>query len=118
VPSNIEHSLVWTKRPIVHPAVVDPSIAARVAQDGLWGFTGTCPPPPSPDVLARCLAALSDWGVTSETILRSPPPTEAEAALLAAAGAEVDRFMRNNWDERVWETAWIVNPPVRMTAIV
>jgi hypothetical protein len=117
VPRNIEHSLVWTKLPIVHPAVVDSRIAARVHQDGLWGFTANVTPPPPASRITECLPVLAEWGVTEDMIIQSPPPTEEEAQLLTRACAEVDRFVRNNWDESIWETAWIVNPPVRRSTI-
>ena len=33
--------------------------------------------------------------------------------MVEAAGAEVDKFVRDRWAEKEWETAWFVNPPVR-----
>ncbi|KAF7298758.1 hypothetical protein MIND_00823300 [Mycena indigotica] len=46
VPASVTHTLVWTKIPIFHPSLIDPSIQARIDQDGLWGFTGSSIPPP------------------------------------------------------------------------
>ncbi|KAH0586401.1 hypothetical protein H2248_007637 [Termitomyces sp. 'cryptogamus'] len=110
VPPEIEHTLIWTCLPIYHEDLVAKSISARVEQDGLWGFTGSTSPPPSPSTLPSCLPALSDWGITIDKLMRSIPPTEEEAELLRRAGEEIQEFIRNRWDESKWETAWFVNP--------
>jgi hypothetical protein len=117
VPSEVEHTLVWTKLPIMHPALIHPSVAARIAQDGLCGFTGARTPPPPPDALPACLPALAEWGVTLDALVRSAPPSAADAAHVAAAGAEVHEFVRRRWPEREWETAWFVNPLVSMRRV-
>lgn len=96
----------------MHPSLVDPTIAVRVDQDGLCGFTGASTPPPSADALAESLPALAEWGVTMGSLVRSPPPSAAEQTLLQRAGAEVDGYVRRRWREDEWETAWFVNPPV------
>ncbi|KAJ3513495.1 hypothetical protein NLJ89_g2917 [Agrocybe chaxingu] len=111
VPSNIEHTLIWTKVPIYHPDLVAPSIKARIDQDGLWGFTGSGSPPPSPSTLPDCLPALTEWGITLEKMVKSRTPTPEEALLIKQAGTEVHRFVKNRWLESEWETAWFVNPP-------
>ncbi|KAG6813592.1 hypothetical protein H0H92_009637 [Tricholoma furcatifolium] len=110
VPPEIEHTLIWTRLPIYHEDLVAESITARVAQDGLWGFTGNSSPPPSPSTLPSCLPALADWGVTIDKLIRSTSPTPEEAALLYRAGEEIQEFVRKRWDESSWETAWFVNP--------
>jgi len=110
VPPEIEHTLVWTRLPILPPDL-PPSIARRLLQDGLWGFTGSLEPPPSPDNLPDYLPALAEWGVTLDELVRSPPGTEEEEALVKKMGAEVDAFVRRRWKESEWETAWFVNPP-------
>ena len=112
VPPEIEHTLIWTKVPIYHPDLVDESIKGRIDQDGLWGFTGIESPPPSPSHLPECLPALAEWGITEDKMVKSAPPTEEEKALIEKAGSEVHRFVKNRWDEKEWETAWFVNPPV------
>ncbi|KAF8882026.1 hypothetical protein CPB84DRAFT_1791182 [Gymnopilus junonius] len=111
VPPEVEHTLIWTKVPIYHPDLVDESIKVRIDQDGLWGFTGTDTPPPSPSNLPVCLPALAEWCVTQDKMIASAPPTEKERVLIEKAGSEVHRYVRNRWDEKVWETAWFVNPP-------
>ncbi|PCH39885.1 hypothetical protein WOLCODRAFT_88342 [Wolfiporia cocos MD-104 SS10] len=110
VPPEIEHTLIWTRVPI-YPPTLPPSIEKRLLQDGLWGFTGTLTPPPSPDTLSDCLPALADWGVTIDKLVRSPPDTEEEQAMIDGVGKEVDTFIRRRWIEEEWETAWFVNPP-------
>ncbi|EIN12656.1 hypothetical protein PUNSTDRAFT_97471 [Punctularia strigosozonata HHB-11173 SS5] len=112
VPPEVEHTLIWTKLPIVHDALVPASIRARIHQDGLWGFTGTPPddPPPSPSHVTDALPALAEWGVTPDKLVRSPRGTDEEEALVRRAGREVQEFVKRRWDERVWETAWFVNP--------
>lgn len=108
----MEHTLIWTRIPIYHPTLVPPLIKDRIEQDGLWGFTGNTSPPPSPSTLPACLPALSEWGITLDTMVVSAKATEEEEELIRRAGEEVDNFVKNRWDENEWETAWFVNPPV------
>ena len=108
----MEHTLIWTKVPIYHSDLLDESIKSRVEQDGLWGFTGSDTAPPSPSRLPEALPALSEWGITLETMIVSPRPASDEKPLIERAGREVERFVKNRWDESRWETAWFVNPPV------
>jgi hypothetical protein len=110
VPSEIEHTLIWTKVPIYHPDLIDDSIKPRIDQDGLWGFTGSDSPPPSPSLLPSYLPALAQWGITKETMVVSAKPTKTEAIQIEQAGQEVHRYVRNRWPESDWETAWFVNP--------
>ncbi|KAJ3764410.1 hypothetical protein EV360DRAFT_91298 [Lentinula raphanica] len=111
VPPEIEHTLVWTQVPIFHPDIIPASIAPRIEQDGLWGFTGNSSPPPSPSNLPSCLPALAEWGVTLENMVVSQRGTEEEEALVREAGRHVDEYIRRKWKESEWETAWFVNPP-------
>ena len=113
VPAEVEHTLIWTKVPIYHSDLLDETIKSRVEQDGLWGFTGNDTPPPSPSHLPESLPALSEWGITLETMIVSPKPAPDEEPLIERAGREVERFVKNRWSESIWETAWFVNPPVR-----
>jgi hypothetical protein len=112
VPADVEHTLIWTRVPIFHEDIVDSSIRARVEQDGLWGFTGSTSPPPSPSRLPLCLPALAEWGLTAEKMITSPKGTAEQDALVQRAGKEVHEFVKARWAEDVWETAWFVNPPV------
>jgi hypothetical protein len=98
--------------PIFHPDLVPESIKARIDQDGLWGFTGSDSPPPSPSNTAAYFPSLADWGITMDKLNRSSPPTLEEAVLIKNAGREVHRYVQNRWLEMEWETAWFVNPPV------
>ncbi|KIY46678.1 hypothetical protein FISHEDRAFT_46868 [Fistulina hepatica ATCC 64428] len=111
VPSEVEHTLIWTRLPIFQPSLIPESIQERVERDGLWGFTGSNEPPPSPSTLPAILPVLSEWGVTMDSLVRSPPGTQEEDQLVKAAGKEVHDFVRNRWIEEEWETAWFVNPP-------
>ncbi|PSR71994.1 hypothetical protein PHLCEN_2v12204 [Hermanssonia centrifuga] len=110
VPPEIEHALIWTCLPVIPPDL-PPSIAPRVLQDGLWGFTGSNLPPPSPSTLHECLPALSDWNVTADKLIRSPQGTLEEDELVRQTSSEIDVFVRRRWVESEWETAWFVNPP-------
>ncbi|KAH9980138.1 hypothetical protein BGW80DRAFT_1454671 [Lactifluus volemus] len=112
VPSSVEHYLIWTVLPIFPPDL-PPVIKPRLLQDGLWGFTGYTAnsPPPSPSKLPTCLPALSDWGVTQASLIRSPRGTADEEAALQQAGSDVHKFIIATWKEQEWETAWFVNPP-------
>ncbi|RDB17946.1 hypothetical protein Hypma_000964 [Hypsizygus marmoreus] len=111
VPAEIEHTLIWTRVPVFHEDLVDRSVSARIEQDGLWGFTGSLTPPPSPSTLPLCLSALSEWGVTKDKMIKSEKGTLEEEALVRRAGEEVQKFVQNRWIEAEWETAWFVNPP-------
>src|ERR1700735_603191 len=112
VPADIEHALVWTRLPIIDFSRVPSQIAARLHQDGLWGFTGCSSPPPSPSTLPSCLPALAEWNVTMDKLIRSPTGTPAEEEMVRDVGREVDQFVRNRWVEKEWETAYFINPPV------
>ena len=94
------------------PIDLYPSIAARLGQDGLWGFTGLDSPPPSPSTLPSCLPALADWGVTMDKLITSPKGSDEEEELVRKAGDEIATFVKRRWNEDEWETAWFVNPPV------
>jgi hypothetical protein len=113
VPPDIEHTLIWTRLPIFHASIIPKPIAARVEQDGLWGFTGSTSPPPSPSLLPSYLPTLSEWGTTLDKLVRSKKGTQEEDDMVRQAGYEVHEFVRNRWVEQEWETAWFVNPPVR-----
>ncbi len=96
------------------PPNLPPLIKPRLLQDGLWGFTGypADSPPPSPSQLLACLPALSDWGITEASLIRSTRGTEEEETAVREAGSEVHKFVIATWKEQEWETAWFVNPPV------
>lgn len=117
VPTEVEHTLIWTKMPIYHSDLVADTINARIDQDGLWGFTGNDLPPPSPSNLPSSISKLAEWGVTMDKLIRSEPPTEEEEILIQRAGREVDRYVKNRWVEEDWETAWFVNPPVSVSSL-
>ena len=96
------------------PPNLPPLIKLRLLQDGLWGFSGYSAnsPPPSPSQLPACLPALSDWGVTEASLIRSARGTEDEETAVREAGSEVHKFVVATWKEQEWETVWFVNPPV------
>ena len=98
--------------PIYHPDLVADAIKTRIHQDGLWGFTGSDLPPPSPSNLPSCISKLAESGDTMDTMIKSEPQTEEEKILIQKAGREVHRYVKNKWPEKEWETAWFVNPPV------
>lgn len=124
----MEHSLIWTKVPILPlPSLIMPHVAttlssdlhekvrARLEQDGLWGFTGALEPPPSPSLLPESLGALRDWGVTMDKLVISPRGSPEEEEAVRMSGMEVQSFITRRWKEREWETCWFVNPPVSIT---
>ena len=112
VPLEIEHSLVWSRVPIFHAALIPPAVNSRVQQDGLCGFTGSTDSTESFPSLESCLPALADWGVTMDELVRSVTISDAENAMVEDAGREVREFVKRRWKENQWETAWFVNPPV------
>ncbi|KXN81752.1 hypothetical protein AN958_03769 [Leucoagaricus sp. SymC.cos] len=112
VPTDVEHTLIWTRIPIYHHTLVPPSIKARIEQDGLWGFTGDTSPPPDPvEHLPAYISTLAEWGITLDTMVVSKRGTEQEEELVRRAGSNVHEFVKKRWNEDEWETAWFVNPP-------
>ncbi|TFK73639.1 hypothetical protein BDN72DRAFT_893819 [Pluteus cervinus] len=111
IPADVEHTLIWTRLPIFHPDLIHESVTARVEQDGLWGFTGLVGPPPDLSLLPTYLPALAEWGITMDRLIRSERGSEEQEEAVRRAGQEVQKFVRNRWDETKWETAWFVNPP-------
>lgn len=110
VPPEIEHTVVWSRVPIFHPALVPSSIEARIQQDGLCGFTGSNTSAEHLPSLESCLPTLAEWGVTIESI-RIPRGSEEDEEMVRNAGKEVSAFVKRRWQENKWETAWFVNPP-------
>ncbi|KIP09689.1 hypothetical protein PHLGIDRAFT_502877 [Phlebiopsis gigantea 11061_1 CR5-6] len=110
VPPEIEHALIWTKMPMI-PLDLPASVKPRILQDGLWGFTGSTTPPPSPSLVPTFLPALADWGVTMDKLIVSARGTDEEEKLVRGAGKEIETFVKTKWVEHEWETAWFVNPP-------
>jgi len=105
--------VVWTRQPIFHPAIIAAEVAERVERDGLWGFTGSSPssPPPSPSNVAECLPALVDWNIPPDFYVPRKKSSDEEEELFRRAGKGVSDFIKMQWPERVYETAWFVNPP-------
>lgn len=58
--------------------------------------------------------ALSDWGATVEKMISSPRGTDEEEEAVRHAGRECEKFIKERWTEREWETAWFVNPAVSL----
>jgi len=90
VPHDVEHWVVWSRVPIVHPS------NERIDKLGLWGFSGT----------EGCEEAVLPEGVTLP-----PPPTQEEADLIRGACQEIEKCVRARWPEPQWECAWFMNPP-------
>ncbi|KAF8582857.1 hypothetical protein K439DRAFT_1350268 [Ramaria rubella] len=95
IPPDISHYVIWSRLPIIHPAVVHPSVANQINQDGLWGFTG---------VGAKESAEGIYTDVAPGTLL------EAREHILTAAH-HTHQFVLAHWPENIWEVAWFVNPP-------
>ncbi|KAL4073296.1 hypothetical protein V8B97DRAFT_2034528 [Scleroderma yunnanense] len=110
IPSEIEHTLIWSRVPIFHPALIHSSIDARIQQDGLSGFTGAITSAEQLPSLESCLPLLAEWGITRENI-RTPRGSNEDEEMIRNAGKEVDAFVKRRWQENKWETAWFVNPP-------
>ncbi|WVQ80115.1 hypothetical protein IAT38_002216 [Cryptococcus sp. DSM 104549] len=136
IPYGVRHYCVWSRIPIAHPELVgyDPAAWAKIEQEGLGGFTGITPlppsltakpPVPSPPGASPLEGSLTpagrgkiETGVSKEewyardvkhagTEMRKWAGVEYECA----GGKEVGRMVRGLWDERGWECLWFVNPP-------
>lgn len=98
VPPEISHYLIWSRLPIVHPALVHPSVASQVERDGLWGFTG---------VIGQ------DESHNDSVYTDVAPGTSPSArSHILAAAYHINQFVLEHWPEDDWEVAWFVNPPV------
>lgn len=95
VPHFIQHYVVWTRRPLIHPGLVPPALWPRLQQDGLWGFNGS-------DYVRKPLQGLS----------------EEETQIILNAGREIELFVLREWKEDDYETAWFANPPVSSYLVV
>jgi len=91
VPSDVKHFVIWTRVPIIHPAIVPPKIWKRIENDGLWGFTG------------------SDRAAEPKSLDDEDDVETLE--LVRRAHQEMHTFVETNWPQDGWETAWFVNPP-------
>lgn len=124
VPLDVEHTLIWTRVPILPAPHLIPEevyeglsedlrerVTKRLTQDGIWGFTGSREPPPDPSLLPEYLGALSEWGISMGNLIRSPAGSEDEELVIERAGFEMNHYVKSRWNEDEWETAWFVNPP-------
>ena len=102
VPPEISHYLIWTRLPVVHPALIHPSIESQVERHGLWGFTGIDRPNSAEDDTAQN-AAYDDV---------APGRSSTAREHILAATAHIYQFVLAHWPEDEWEVAWFVNPPV------
>ena len=98
VPPEISHYLVWSRLPIVHSALVHPSVKSQIDRDGLWGFTGG-----SHD------NNVADDGMYTDV---APGTSPSARSHILAASHHVHQFVLARWPEDEWEVAWFVNPPV------
>ena len=96
VPLDVKHFVFWTRVPIIHPAIVSPKIWKKVEIDGLWGFTGG-----APESVANI----------SQEVSGAEESDDVEA-LIKQARFQTNEYVKANWREDEWETAWFVNPPV------
>ncbi|KAF8526134.1 hypothetical protein JB92DRAFT_2700775 [Gautieria morchelliformis] len=97
VPPEISHYLIWSRLPVVHPALVHPSVTSQIDRDGLWGFLGV----PRQEVLS------------GECVYTDVAPGTSRSARLhiLAAAHHTQQFILAHWPENDWEVAWFVNPP-------
>lgn len=115
MPPEVEHSLVWSRVPFFEIDIMPESVRRRVEFYGSWGFTGSSEPPPSPSTLPSYIDALSEWHITLDKLKIPPKCTIEEEILFEEAGREINTFIQNKWPEDEWETAWFVNPIVRVS---
>lgn len=106
VPLFVEHYVVWSRVPIIDYAALPDKVRPHVHEDGLWGFTGAPAPAPYFLPLSQCMGVLVELGITPDKI------RSVDRGSYEPAGIEVERFVRRQWPEDNWETAWFVNPHV------
>ncbi|KAH7101186.1 hypothetical protein BKA62DRAFT_770723 [Auriculariales sp. MPI-PUGE-AT-0066] len=87
VPGDVEHLLVWTRRPIIDPS----RLPLQYHAGGIWGVTG---------------CAGQDLPQNEDAPLQQ---------MVTAAAEEMNAFVKKQWPEDVWETAWFVNPMIKQS---
>ena len=84
VPGDVEHLVVWTRRPIIDPAI----LPLQFHPGGIWSIAGC----------------------EGETLAGHPDSKLQE--LVERAAIEMNEFVKRHWPEDVYETAFFVNPTV------
>lgn len=51
-----------------------------------------------------------------DSLTRSAKGTEEEEEMVRECGDEIQTFVKRRWNEKEWETAWFVNPPVSLNS--
>jgi len=80
VPIDVVHSVVWTAVPLIGPG----DLNEEVEQKGMWGFTGGAH--------------------------RRSRQLEDRRGFGGASGDGITAFVKREWPEKEWETAWFMNP--------
>lgn len=110
IPLDVEHTIIWTRAPVIHEDLIPAAIFDRVEHDGLWGFTGLLSLPPSPLALPSSLPVFSESDIPRDKVNRSDVSLAGQKKIIPRAAKEVQGFVKRRWNEQQWETAWFVNP--------
>ncbi|KAH7104518.1 hypothetical protein BKA62DRAFT_463898 [Auriculariales sp. MPI-PUGE-AT-0066] len=102
IPHEVQHTLVWTRLPILNPNKVQESMRGTIVECGMWGFAGGA---------EAELPARGEDTERGSTFIGTGEQAKAVRAAVAVAGADVQAFVQKHWPEDAWEVAWFVNPP-------
>ncbi|KZT55875.1 hypothetical protein CALCODRAFT_484410 [Calocera cornea HHB12733] len=87
VPADVVHFVVWSAVPLIGPG----DLGEAVERKGMWGFTGGAEHRPP---------AGEDEG-----------KGEDRRGFGGESGEGITAFVKREWPEEEWETAWFMNPP-------
>lgn len=99
MPAGVKHYCVWSRVPLVHPALVkyDEKAYEKIMDEGLHGFVGVTP--------VR--------GSYKDDVEAGGPELKKWAGVehMSKGGQEIEKMVEALWDPRGWECLWFVNPP-------
>jgi hypothetical protein len=132
MPAECGHSVVWCKRPILDKVLfadkntpfpkgpIREAAFAAINHDGIRGTSGSDKRIPgigfkTIDYLKGCPEVM-EWIREQSRLDKSAGTEDEEVAKMAEkahawAGRFIDKFVKKNWPEKNWETAYFCNPP-------
>jgi hypothetical protein len=120
VPPEIEHTLIWTRLPILHASLFPFRLYAYLVEEGISGFTGLISPAPESNVLPD-LPSLAEWNLTESDLKLGSLNlnlSEEEERAIHRFKDDIGRFVKRRWTEDEWETGWWITPLVRLSLAI
>src|ERR1700722_5061941 len=93
VPLDVEHSLIWTALPVLHPANLTPAMYHSLRLSGLSGSTG-CAPLSSAGILSKLDPM---YGNVPDGL-----SSKQREEIVERLRTEVSKFIMKRWKEEDW----------------